>query len=468
MTPKTRIDGRMTRRVMGGAAAGAALLGAAPGITSAATPGSDPSVITDWNATAVATIVNDAGKAGAEVFCWLGFAQAAVYNAVVGITGRYDLYKWTAAGPSDASPQAAAAAAAHRVLMTYFGYLPAARARLADAYSASLAKLPDGAAKASGVRYGERAADRILELRADDGRSGSLRFAMAAAPGVWRPTPAARAPFATPWLSTMRPLLLTRHGEEIDWAAYNANPAIRNAPRNPDGTLQGAAGWPTLFRAAPPPALTSPTYATEFNEVKALGGKVSELRTPAQTETALFISAVPGPPLQAALRSLVTSRGLDISDSARLFAATDMSIADAIGASWDCKFHYGLWRPITAIQLAAEDGNAATEADPTWEPLLATPPYPDYTSGLCSIIGSATRAVTRILGTDRISISLASSATNTTRRYESAAALCQDAVDARVWSGLHFRTADVVGLEGGAKVADYALDNYFRPVAVSA
>src|SRR5687768_2719666 len=206
MRGKTQTEGRITRRVMGGtsAAAGvAALLGAAPGVAgAAAVPGSDASVIADWNATAVTTIVNDGGKAGAETFPWLAFTQAAVYNAVVGITGKYELYKWTSAGPADASPQAAAAAAAHRVLMSYFGYVPAARARLTDAYAASLGKVPEGAAKTAGVRYGERAADRILELRADDGRSAVLRFEMPMGPGVWRPAPAARAPFATPWLAT--------------------------------------------------------------------------------------------------------------------------------------------------------------------------------------------------------------------------------------------------------------------------
>ena len=193
MTPPARASLRRRTTVGIGAAGVAALFGAAPSTAAAASgPGYDPSVITDWNATAVATIVTDAGKGGAETFCWLAVAQAAVYNAVVGITGRYDLYKWTSAGPSDASPQAAAAAAAHRVLMSYFGYVPAARARLTDAYAASLGKVPEGAAKTAGVRYGERAADRILELRADDGRSGALRFAMPEGPGVWRPTPAAR------------------------------------------------------------------------------------------------------------------------------------------------------------------------------------------------------------------------------------------------------------------------------------
>jgi hypothetical protein len=193
-----------------------------------------------------------------------------------------------------------------------------------------------------------------------------------------------------------------------------------------------------------------------------MGSKTSTQRTAAQTETALYISGIPIVPLQAGLRDLVTRRGMDISESARLFAAVDMSIADGAGASWDSKFHFGLWRPITAIRLAAEDGNPATEADPTWEPMLASPPYPDYTSGLNSVIGAATQALTRVLGTDRIDLYMTSPATNTTRHYQSAGALRQDAVDARVWSGLHFRFADVDGLTGGTQVADWALDSYFQ------
>jgi hypothetical protein len=129
-------------------------------------------VITDWNAAAVNTIVTDAGKNNAEAFIWFGFVQAAVYNAVNGITRRYELYKWDVDGPPTASPQAAAAAAANRVLLTYFGHLPAARARLADAYASSLAKVVEGASKQQGIRYGELAADRFLELRVGDAFSG--------------------------------------------------------------------------------------------------------------------------------------------------------------------------------------------------------------------------------------------------------------------------------------------------------
>ena len=156
---------------------------------------------------------------------------------------------------------------------------------------------------------------------------------------------------------------------------------------------------------------------------------------------------------------------MDISDRARLFAAVSMSVADAIITCWDSKVHYGLWRPITAIQLAEEDGNPATTADPAWDSLLPNPPYPDYTSGLNSVTSSATRALTRVLGTDRIDLSITApvAGTTVTRRYETDAALCQDAMDARVWGGLHFRFADVAADATGKRVADYALDHYFQP-----
>jgi hypothetical protein len=136
--------------------------------------------------------------------------------------------------------------------------------------------------------------------------------------------------------------------------------------------------------------------------VKAIGSKVSAVRTQAQTDTALFSAGVGFAPVQAALRDQVTRRGMDISEGARLLAAVDMSIADAVSVAWDAKYRYGFWRPITAIRLADQDGNPATTADPTWEPLIATPPYPDHTSGFCSVVGALARALTRVLGTKRI------------------------------------------------------------------
>ena len=148
---------------------------------------------------------------------------------------------------------------------------------------------------------------------------------------------------------------------------------------------------PSQFRPGPPPALTSQTYTEDFNEVKAVGSATSTVRTPQQTATAQFIAGSTIPLISSSVRDLAARHQLDISDSARLFAAVDMSVADAAITSWDSKFERGLWRPVTAIQLADTDGNPDTLPDPGWLPLTTTPPYPDYTSGLTTLVGAVTR-----------------------------------------------------------------------------
>ncbi len=395
----------------------------------AAQPAADANVVNDWNATAVNVVFVDAATGAAEGFVYLGLVQAAVYNAVVGITRRYALYKSNAQPGPMASPQAAAAAAAHRVLMTYYGHVPAAVTRLTDAYAASIGAGPYDPSTTQGIQYGRQAAERIIALRADDGRYGPNIFEKAPAPSIWRPTAPANAPMFGKWLCDCTPLMIDS---------------------------------PNQFRPGPPPPMDSAEYAADFEEVKAFGSKEGSSRTPYQTETGLFISSVAGAPLHAGLRDLAVRREMDISDRARLFAAVSMSIADAVITVWDAKVHYGFWRPSTAIQLADEDGNPATAADPTWEPLLPNPAYPDYTSGLNGVIGSATRALTRVLGTDRIDLTMSSPTTNTTRTYELADQLCADAVDGRVWVGLHFRFADVAARAQGEQVADWAMDRYFK------
>ena len=175
--------------------------------------------------------------------------------------------------------------AAHDVLLEYF---PGSQARLDTALAASLAEIPDGHAKKQGIHYGERAADRLIELRADDGRFAPITFDVPPAPGVWRPTPPAFAPFFDPWMAQMQPLLLES---------------------------------PSQFRPGPPPALTSQQYTEDFNEVKAVGSETSTVRTQEQTDTARFIAPSTFPLLSSSLRDLAARHQLDISDSARLFAA---------------------------------------------------------------------------------------------------------------------------------------------------
>jgi hypothetical protein len=397
----------------------------------------NPAVIPVWNAIAVSTITGPAptgvGKANVEAFLWYAYVQAAVYNAVNGITGEYELYEWNAKAPKKASPQAAAAVAAHGVLMEYFGSgdfvnSEAIAANLNAALATSLGQIPDGVAKDQGVRYGERAAERLIELRADDGRFAPIVFDRLPAPGVWRPTPPAMAPFFGPWLGQVDPFVLNS---------------------------------PIQFDPGPPPPIASDLYVKEFEEVRDYGVNVGSLRSPQQTQTALFFSDTGVGALQAGLRDLVIRRGLDISDSARLLAAVDLSMADSAIAVWNAKFRYAWWRPMTAIREADTDGNPNTAAVPGWTPLLVNPPYPDWPSGLCGVFGAASAALTRLNADGRVDLNLTSVAAGVARHYDLAADIQHDAIDARVFSGIHFRTADEVAIAMGAQVANWALDHHF-------
>jgi hypothetical protein len=390
-------------------------------------------VIAAWNTIAVNTLIqappNGVGRTAPEAFLYFAFVHAAMYNAVVGITGEYELYRWNARAPKGASPEAAAAVAAHRVLDTYFGSSGSVGANLDAQLAASLSNVPDGVPKDKGIRYGERAADHLIALRANDGRNATVIVPEATEPGDWRPTPPANLPFLVPWFGQVDPLLI---------------------------------GSTSQFDPGPPPPIGSETYRAEFAEVRDYGAIDSDLRTPAQTQTAFFFSNTGIGPFQAALGDLAARRDLDISDTARLFAAADMSIADATATVWYAKLKYLWWRPITAIRLADADGDPLTAAVPDWTPLITTPPYPDWPSGLCAVVGALTTAVSRLNADGTVDLRI-TSPTVGLRHYLYKVDMARDAVDARIWSGIHFRTADQVSITIGTQVANFALDHYFAP-----
>jgi hypothetical protein len=419
------------RRWLAACAAALLVISLAAGTATAATTAStagDPTVISDWNALAVTTLVGDTTKTPVDAILYMAFVHGAVYDAVVGVEGRYEPYRFHAHAPRGTSAQAAAVAAAHKVLVTYSPY---AQATLDAAYAASLAQLPDGKAKTRGVAFGTRAADNLIRLRADDGRNAPILFTQPPAPGVWRPTPPAFAPMVTPWLGFVTPLL------------------VRSA---------------TQFAPPPPPALTSDRYTRDFNEVKALGSATSTERTPAQTSTARFFSGLANVQLQAMLRDQVTVRHLDLVDAARMFAAADMSAADTIISVWYAKYVYGLWRPSTAINLADTDGNPATDPDPSWVPLVPNPAYPEYPSGYNGFAAAVTRGLENVFHTEQLQLTLISTAVPDVRHYDTGAALRQDVVDGRMWLGVHFRFGDTASRDMGLRLADWALDHYFQPV----
>lgn len=414
---------------------GAAVLLAAPlcATTTSAQAGTGPvenaAVVSDWNATGVTTLAGDTSKVPQEWPLYLAFMHAAIYDAVVGVEGGYQPYLFDDRAPAHTSATAAAAAAAHKILETYSPY---AQSALDTALAASLAGIPDGTAKADGVAFGERVAQKLIDLRANDGRNAPVFFTKPPAPGVWRPTPPTFAPMAVPWLGGVTPLL------------------VHSAKQ---------------FAPPPPPALTSRRYTRDFAEVKAVGSATSTVRTADQTATALFFSGNAVVQFNAALRDQAASRGLDIVQAARMFAAVDMTVSDALITAWRAKLFYGVWRPSTAIQLADTDGNPATTPDPTWTPLLVNPPYPDYVSGYNTVAASATRALEELFGRRNLNINLISTAVpGVTRHYDSGRALRADVVDARVWLGIHFRFADVAARNLGVGLANWTLDHYFQPV----
>jgi hypothetical protein len=397
----------------------------------AATPASPDvaSVVSDWNAVAMSTLFGDTSIPAQETYLYAAFMHAAIYDAAVGVHGRYQPYQSHQRAPRGTSATAAAAAAGHKILETHS---PSSQATLDSALATSLAGVPDGSAKDRGVTYGEQVAQHIIDLRANDGRGADVHFTEPAAPGVWRPTPPLFLDMAVPWLGGVTPLL--------------ARSAAQFAP-------------------PPPPSLTSRRYTRDFAEVKAYGSATSTVRTADQTATAHFYSGNVGLQLNAALRDQAAARNLDITDSARMFADVDMTVADALIVAWQAKLTYGFWRPSTAIQLADTDGNPATTADPAWTPLLVNPNYPDYISGYNSVIAASSGALDRLFGPHSLNLTLTSTAVpGATRHYDSGAALRTDVVNARMWLGIHFRTADTSARTMGVDLADWTNRHYFQPV----
>jgi hypothetical protein len=389
----------------------------------------DSAVITEWDAIAARTIVTENATPAPSSNLYFGYVSIAVYDAVVAIEGEYEPYNDQRRAHRHASPEVAAATAAYKVLRHYF---PASARALRADYRESLSGVRKGVGLAQGIRVGTAAARSLIKSRAGDGLNAPITFTVEPAPGIWRPTPDAFAPFAVPWLGFVRPLAL-------------------------DSATQ--------FDLPAPYPLDSEEYAADFAEVKAFGSLTGSARNEAQTEIALFFSANPVPQYHAALRDAVTRRGLTLVDSARAFALLGTSTADALITCWRAKFDFPTWRPITAIREADTDGNAATEADPNWTPMVQNPPYPDYASGHACVTGSTANVFGYLFGEDSLDIDIpALVPSTTTRHYDNTDAWDQDAMNARIWLGLHFRASMGLANEVAHKVSDWVISTQFRPV----
>jgi hypothetical protein len=289
-----------------------------------------------------------------------------------------------------------------------------------------------------GLAVGQYVAKEVLAWRAEDGADREMRFTPKHGPGEWEPTPPAFA----------RPL----------------------APH-----------WPTLscfalrrgyqFRADGPPKLTDKAYTIAFEEVKRFGGKNSKIRTADQTEIAQFWADGEGtvtPPghWNRIAQSVSRERSLSLEENARLFALLNVALADVGIACWDCKFHFHFWRPIQGIREADKDSNPDTDADPDWEPLLITPPFPSYTSGHSSFSGAAATILAAFFGNDRVRFESASDGLpGVTRKFPGFWAAAEEAGMSRIYGGIHWQFDNTDGLAGGKKVAEHVLEHCLKPVA---
>jgi len=397
--------------------------------------GTRADTVTDWNRIAVQeVIIAGAARPGPSGALDIAVVQLAVYDAVQAIVGEYQPYHCVIPGATG-STSSAAAKAARDVLVNRF---PSRAAAIEAIYQQYLLDHPSLDANDPGVAVGTQAAACIIALRATDGSFpnpppppfvGSLEI------GVWRPTPPAFAPMAAPWLGLVTPFALNS---------------------------------PSQFRVKDPPDLSSPEYTRDYDEVKAVGKSDSTTRTAEQTDLANFWNSNYVALWCSVTRNLAEANLDHDGDTARLLALVSMSMADAAITAWDSKITFVFWRPITAIREGDNDGNPKTVGDPTWSPLIASPPYPDYTSGANNLTASATRALSLFFGTNEMNFSVTTTnpgpTVTDTRDFTKFNDAQEEVVNARIYEGIHFRFADELARKQGRLVAQWAHGHFLRPV----
>jgi hypothetical protein len=438
----------------------AVCLGAAVVLASATASRSQPSgnAVIAWNANAGEAVIAACflGGYGPQEARMYAMAHVAIHDALNAIDRRSRPYAVRLAAAPSASPDATVAAAARDVLVPVLGsfsfFLPAdcisaGVASVEADYTAALDAIPNGAAKAHGVALGQAAAAAVLALRSSDGYDTPLvdpDYQEGTAPGEYRYTPGTPFAFAPHLGEDLTPFALKKGSQ---------------------------------FRPGRPHSLTSRKYAEDVNEIQRLGGDdvtTPSARTAEQTEIALFW--VESSPLawNRLSRAVATDEGLDLWRSARLFGLLNMAMTDGYIGTFETKYHYRFWRPVTAIRLADIDGNPATNADPTWTPLVETPPIPDYDSGHAVEGGTAAQVLKRFFRTDRMSFAACSftlpagqrcsDASPTLRHFTSFSQAADENAVSRIYVGFHFRDAVETGTKHGEKIGNWTFNHVMRPV----
>jgi hypothetical protein len=390
-------------------------------------PAARADLISDWNNQLLGA-VRVGSTAPPLASRAMAMVHTAMFDAVNSIDRSYQPYHVKLPSSATTSQEAAAAQAARDVLVQLY---PAQAASFDVMLTTHLAAIPNSSAKTDGISLGSGAAAAILALRSADHSSETTSYTPGGNPGDWRPTAPAHAPALLPNWPSVTPWTMSS-GSQF---------------RHPTG----------------PPALDSPAYLADLAEVRELGSATSVVRTADQTEVAQFWAdgggtATPAGHWNRIAQSVVADQGLSLIESARSFALLNLGLADAAIACWDNKYAYDFWRPITAIR---EDGTAP---DPSWTPLIATPPFPSYTSGHSTFSGAASTILADLFGDATSFQSAQDNQPLIVRSFTSFSQAAGEAAESRLYGGIHFRFDNEDGLAGGQALGRFVVDNYLMPV----
>ncbi|HZO84012.1 MAG TPA: vanadium-dependent haloperoxidase [Verrucomicrobiae bacterium] len=381
-------------------------------------------VVTEWNVIALnATTIPPNSVLQSRT---IAIVHAAIYDAANAVERKGGAYAVDLKAAPGTSLDAAVAAAAHGALVRL---VPAQRPALDTALNATLAKVTEGPGKTDGVTIGAQVAERMVALRSSDGSESKVAFTPTTGPGRYQ--------------LTSGPAILTQWGD--------VKPFVLRS-------IEGLE-----FKGAP--EITSAEFARDFDEVKSLGARNSTTRTADQTAAAIFWVVQTGVPWHAAARAASAAKGLSISENARLFALLALATADSQIVAMKEKYSRPHWRPLTAIRDATAGINVpGLTGNPLWEPLLVTPPHPDYPSAHAVFSGAAETVLRSFFGSDTVNVSVTFPGTfGITRTYTSFSAITEEVDNARVWGGIHFRSADIDGSEVGRKIGAVVMREFPKP-----
>jgi len=388
-------------------------------------------VITDWDEKAVAVVMPPGPVSSPQQVYTaqriMGMVHAAMFDAVNSIERRYEPYLVQLPADAATSKEAAAAAAAATVLATIN------EKTANDTLMTYLTSIPEnGLARADGIKLGKAVAAKVLQARENDGHDALDDYRPRTAPGAYIPTPITAG---STW-ARMKPFAITSASQ---------------------------------FRPAPPIALSSKEWATDYNEIKEYGSKTSSRRSAEQTEAARFWLMTGPPAYHPFVRQLVIAKQMNVGDSARFMTFAAAGLNDALIAVFDAKYHYNFWRPITAIRNGDIDENDATERQADWQPIDTTPMHPEFPCAHCILSGAIAGVVRTALGTEDVpEIAITSTVLpGVTHRFTNVMALADEVANARIYAGFHYRSSTRVGTEMGLEIGEYVVKHIMQPAQLA-